>query len=317
MRSRWLLAFLGLLVLLLALAELGARLLLGLGDPVLYVADPEVEYMLRPDQDVKRFGHRIVVNHFGMRSRPIAENKGDEREPRILVMGDSVVNGGNRIDQSELATARLEQQLAATLGRPVWVGNASAGSWGPANQLAWAHRFSFLDADAIVFVLSSHDASDVPTFGPLDPTAQPETKPVSALLEGARNYLPRLLSMNSSQSAPSAELQSHLRLPDEAAMQSFRQLVQAAQGTGACVSLVQHATEAELSGGFGPGHGALQSAAVELGIARLDDADALLEASRRSPNPYQDNIHLNAVGQDVLARVLSRAVQGCAALSPQ
>lgn len=307
-RSRWLPTAVGLLVLV-GLAELAARAFLGLGDPVLYVADPQVEYMLRPDQDVTRLGHRIVVNRYGMRSRPMAEHKSDERELRILVMGDSVVNGGNRIDHSELATTRLEQQLERALGRPVQVGNVSAGSWGPANLLAWTRQFGFLDADAIVLVLSSHDASDVPTFAPLDPVAQPVTKPLSALVEGASNYLPKLLSL--SRPGMSTEDQSHTRPPDEAALQAFRQLVQGALATGACVSLVQHATQAELSGGLGPGYEALRSAAIDLGIEFLDDASALSEAVRRSPSPFQDNIHLNAVGQDVLARVLSQAVQSC------
>lgn len=311
MRSRLLRAVVAGLVLL-VLAELAGRVFLGLGTPVLYVADPEVEYMLRPDQDVSRFGHRIVVNRYGMRSPPISEHKSDERELRILVMGDSVVNGGTRIDHSELATTLLENRLARTLGRPVRVGNVSAGSWGPANMLAWSRRFGFFDADAIVLVLSSHDASDVPTFAPLDPVAQPETRPALALSEGLTNYLPKLLSMLSTQSAPSAEEQSHLRVPDEAAVQAFRQLVRAAQESGACVSLLQHATQTELSVGFGPGHEVLQSAAIELGIAHLDDAGALSKVVRGPSPPYQDDIHLNAVGQEILARVLSQAVPGCA-----
>ncbi len=51
-----------------AMAELFSRSILGLGDPPLYVADPQIEYMLLPEQDVLRFGNRILVNQWGMRT---------------------------------------------------------------------------------------------------------------------------------------------------------------------------------------------------------------------------------------------------------
>jgi len=45
----------------------------------------------------------------------------------------------------------------ARLGRPVVVGNASAKSWGPPNELAYLQHFGTLDADVVILELSSHD----------------------------------------------------------------------------------------------------------------------------------------------------------------
>ena len=52
---------LGLLVLLVA-AELFLRIHYGLGDPPLSIADPQIEYLFAPSQEVRRLGNRIHYN---------------------------------------------------------------------------------------------------------------------------------------------------------------------------------------------------------------------------------------------------------------
>ena len=108
-----------------------ARTVLGLGDPPLSITHPRIEYLYAPNQDVRRFGKRFLVNDYSMRSAPFAARKGaDER--RVLVFGDSVVNGGNLTDHEDLATTRLAHDLLPFAGgNKVVVGNVSAGSWGP------------------------------------------------------------------------------------------------------------------------------------------------------------------------------------------
>ena len=186
-----------LFVLLLALAvivsgELFCRVVLGLANPPLYVADPQIEYMMKPDQDVRRFGNHVFVNHWGMRSPEISQHKQNSDEIRVLIFGDSVVNGGSETDQSLLATTQMQQRLQATIGRPVVVGNISAGSWGPGNWLAYAKRYGFFDADILVLVVNSGDFADNPTFEPLK-SSHPTQKPLFALQEAVFRYLPRYL----------------------------------------------------------------------------------------------------------------------------
>ena len=55
MSRKIIITFKSLLLLLLVViaGELAARLLLGLGTPPLSMADPEIEYLFKPNQDVK------------------------------------------------------------------------------------------------------------------------------------------------------------------------------------------------------------------------------------------------------------------------
>ena len=44
---------------LVGLLEVYARVVLGLGDPPLWMADPEIEYLPQPAKRYRRFGNRI------------------------------------------------------------------------------------------------------------------------------------------------------------------------------------------------------------------------------------------------------------------
>ncbi|HEX2973620.1 MAG TPA: hypothetical protein VHP11_14895, partial [Tepidisphaeraceae bacterium] len=148
------------LVGLLVVGEGIARFGLGLGDPPLSIADPQIEYLFKPSMSYRRFGRHISFNAYSMRSGPTTQKKTDPGEVRVLVVGDSVVYGGVQSDDSEIATTLLEPRLRDVLHRPVYVGNISAGSWGPPNMLAYARRFGWFDADVVVIVLSSDDYCD-------------------------------------------------------------------------------------------------------------------------------------------------------------
>lgn len=149
--------------------------------------------MFAPDQEVYRFGNLQAYNAQGMRSPPM-ETVFQPR--RILVFGDSVLNGGNLTDQSELGTTLATSD-------DLFFGNVSAGSWGPANMHAWFREFGSMGADTAIIVVSSHDLSDLPSFEPLDPTTHPMQPPLSALTEAFTRYIPRYIPSLSS--APSAE----------------------------------------------------------------------------------------------------------------
>lgn len=69
--------------------ELFARFALDLGTPPLWVTNDRVEYMFRPNQDLHRFGNRIKINAYGMRSEELPLDDTD----KVLVFGDSVLNG--------------------------------------------------------------------------------------------------------------------------------------------------------------------------------------------------------------------------------
>ncbi len=90
--------------------ELFCRYILGLGTPPLSIAHPTIEYMFKPNQNLKRFDNHILINQYGMRSENISSQK-DFEEYRIIVFGDSVVNGGNLTTHENLATTIIQNQL--------------------------------------------------------------------------------------------------------------------------------------------------------------------------------------------------------------
>jgi hypothetical protein len=192
---------LAIVALALGIGDVFSRFVLGLGSPPLSIAHPKIEYMFKPNQDVQRFGNRVLIKAYGMRTADFARVK-PVGEFRVMVFGDSVLNGGSLTDHADLATTLLTDKLTIFLDSPVVVGNISAGSWGPGNWLAYAREYGFFDADVVVLVISSHDIADNPTFAPLDPHTLPQVPPFSALTEGITRYLPRYLPGFETSSAP-------------------------------------------------------------------------------------------------------------------
>lgn len=87
-------------VIVVLITEVTLRLAFGLGNPVLSQADPNTGYRFQPNQKVFRFGKKVEYNQYSQRSDPIILEKPKEIL-RILMTGDSVLNGGNPIDQSQ------------------------------------------------------------------------------------------------------------------------------------------------------------------------------------------------------------------------
>ena len=142
--------------------ELILRYVFGFCDAVLMQADPDYEYIAQPNQNRFRFRNRIIYNSFSMRSEEVRSDA-----HKILLLGDSVVNGGHLTSHEQLASTLLSKRLSLLTGGDVQVLNISAGSWGPDNCAAYLRKHGTFDAEAIVLVVSSHDAQDVMTFSPI------------------------------------------------------------------------------------------------------------------------------------------------------
>lgn len=257
--------------------EAFARLGIGLGAAPVVVTHPTIEYMFAPNQDTWPFHHHFSTNEYGMRSPMLAS----DRRHRVLVLGDSVINGGNLTDQAELATTLLSDEANLYL-------NASAGSWGPENMLAYVKAFGTFGADRMVLVISSHDLSDYPTFAPLNPTTHPTDRPLIALLEGVTRYLPRLLPIPVA-APPSSE---PTRPPSTTAISSLLDISNAA-GMRFCI--VMHRTLEERGKRPPPAFEAIR----ELAPDAIDDGDFLKDSD------YRDDIHPNATGQIAIARAIA------------
>lgn len=139
--------------------EIALRFLFGFGKPPLYVADPQIGYRLAPNQRTKRFGHVFEINQYSMRGPAIAPQPAPQTL-RVLLLGDSIANGGWWTDQAAILSARLQQQLASQNLYPysaVEVLNASANSWGPRHELAYLAKFGTFEAHIVLLLLNTDD----------------------------------------------------------------------------------------------------------------------------------------------------------------
>ena len=139
------------------IVEIGLRLFLGLGNPPLYVGDEEIGYLLAPNQEIRRRGNKIKINQYSMRSDQIGEKK-PQGSIRIMLLGDSIVNGGWWTDQKDILSESIETELAKNFKSDrIQVFNASANSWNPRNELAYVKRFGLFEADVLVLVINTDD----------------------------------------------------------------------------------------------------------------------------------------------------------------
>ncbi|NES94611.1 MAG: SGNH/GDSL hydrolase family protein [Desertifilum sp. SIO1I2] len=138
-----------------AATELTLRLAFGLGNPALLQADPKIGYYFQPNQEILRFGKHIRYNQYAQRSDPITLER-SPRTLRILMTGDSVLNGGNPTDQPQTITELFKSRLQSA-GYSAEVLNASAGSWAIGNQLAYLTQFGLFNSDAVILQIGTHD----------------------------------------------------------------------------------------------------------------------------------------------------------------
>uniref|UniRef100_UPI0025B5EF6A GDSL-type esterase/lipase family protein n=1 Tax=Trichocoleus desertorum TaxID=1481672 RepID=UPI0025B5EF6A len=176
------------------LLELGLRFLFGFGNPLIYVADSDIGYLLAPNQKTRRFGNRIAINQYSMRSPAIAPTPAPATL-RILLLGDSVANGGWWTDQTGIISEMLQQQLQPDLQGTRWqqveVLNASANSWGPRNELAYLQRFGSFESQVVVLLLNTDDlfATAPSSLQVGNDINYPDRKPPLALAEVLGRYL--------------------------------------------------------------------------------------------------------------------------------
>ena len=176
--------------------EIGLRLLFGFGNPLTYIGDEKIGYLLTPSQRTRRFGNRIEINQYSMR--------GDNIQPtplpsslRILLLGDSIANGGWWTDQENTISNLMMGSLKSNLSdlskniTQIEVLNASANSWGPRNEFAYLQRFGSFGSKAIILLINTDDLfSTTPTSLQVGSDRNyPSKKPPLALAEVLNRYI--------------------------------------------------------------------------------------------------------------------------------
>lgn len=305
---------LGLGLLVLVSVEVFLRVNYGLGQPPLYVADARTGYRLAPNQRLRRRGNRIEINQYSMRGPDLQPTR-PAQTLRVLLLGDSIVNGGWWTDQSELLSVKLEQTLAIDLSQDqdkrglsqAEVLNASANSWGPRNELGYVLRFGTFEAQVVVLLLNTDDLFAVaPNSYELGRhPSYPTRRPPLALWELVNRRRPY---------QPSPDLQALHDQPGDrvgANLEAIRQLQQMVQGADGLLLLAMTPLKRELDLA-GPqdyeiaARQRLTDLAAAAGIPYLDFLPSFRQAN--ADLLYIDHIHLSAEGNNQVAQALAQWV---------
>ncbi|MFC4700844.1 hypothetical protein ACFO4O_11790 [Glaciecola siphonariae] len=276
---------------------------IGFKQSPLYKASNEYEYIYKENQSMNRFGNQILVNEYSMRSKPLV-NEADEF--RILLLGDSVVNGGNLTTHSALATSLLEKNLQNNYGDSYRVLNASAGSWGPDNAAAYYKEFNNLKESAVVVIFSSHDAGDQMTKKPIvdiHPSYPGKQYPLAIFELIDRYIVPRALRLFKRNNTKLAVDEEKI----EAALNpGWESILKLTQQMDTPLHIYLHADIHELSAGEynEQGQKIIEFARKNKIPITFDLGNGLSEIH------YRDSIHYNDEGQKLMAALLQPVLRG-------
>ncbi len=305
------LIILGLSLLGIGAVEIALRLLFGFGNPPLYVADAQVGYRLAPNQRTRRFGNAFQINQYSMRGPAIAPNPEPETL-RILLLGDSIANGGWWTDQSEILSQQMQQQILATeltSYQTVEVLNASANSWGPRNELAYLSKFGTFGAQVIVLLINMDDLfATAPTSVQVGrERAYPARRPPLALIEVLNRF---------KKPKPIPELESvHNEGGDRVGvnLEAIRQIQELTRQTNSLLILAMTPLLREVTP---PGSRDYEIKARKrllefTATEQIPYIDFLKPFETASPpdSLYRDHIHLSREGNGLVSQTLSRVVQ--------
>lgn len=315
----YMLKILAVTAVLLVLLEMLLRLLLGFGNPLIYIADAECGYLLAPNQRVRRLGNWIEINEYSMRTVAI-DPLPNPSTLRVLLLGDSVANGGWWTDQtdtiSEIMTRQLRLQLPnlATTNAQLHskvkyseceVLNASANSWGPRNQLAYIKRFGLFGAKVLVLLLNTDDLfASAPNSAVVGrDRSYPDRKPVLAVLELWSRYL--LREPGSQLIAPSGETGDLVGLNLEAIRQINTEATRA--NIQFLLGLTPKRHEFDEAGFRDWEVKARLRLAEFVESEKITYIDFLpiFNSAMELPNLYRDSIHLGPQGNQLVSQTIS------------
>ena len=273
--------------------EVWARKYLGLGELATYKEDAQFEYIYSPNQTVTRHGTLIKTNKYSMRSQALKHN-----EHRVLMFGDSVLNGGNSTDQSELATTLLEHRIQQSCIKPIRVLNVSAVSWGPDNAYAYLMKYGDFDATEIILVFSSHDAYDNMSHEKIVGIhpSYPSDEPYLALTDGfSRYFIPKVKSLFSKTQKKDVNKTSINN--NERFNSGWKNFIRYSKSHKIKLTVVLHPTTSEIKSGVYNNNGLLI-----ISFLKKNNIPYILELENNTtPHYYRDEVHYNKEGQRFLS----------------
>lgn len=284
-------------------AEAGLRLA-GVLDFPIYEVGPQIGYIPAPNQQ----GNYLNRNHWMVNERSLETTAWQPHGRRdLLLVGDSLVWGGNLYDHPHKLGPQLERALRGRR-REFKVWPASAGSWGILNEIAYLELYPDVvqAADFIVWVVNAEDFGGRSVWQ--SEATHPRQRPRSAAVYVfAKFLLPKMVGSRSeppARAAPEAGTLAKLR----GTLQVLRQ-----QSPQRPIVFVFYPTRSEMQN---PGRPSPAEETLRATIAGLAAMTAVRADPRWSVALYQtDRLHPSPHGYEVLSAMIAESVEAALASS--
>jgi len=302
--------FLAIICGLLLVLELGLRFFFGFGNPLIYIKDPEIGYLLAPNQKTRRMGNRIEINQYSMRSHTITDIP-ETGKIRILLLGDSIANGGWWTDQAQTISSLLQNSLNNLVNeQQVEVLNASANSWSPRNELAYLQKFGTFRANIIILLINTDDLFGIApnSFQVGRDRNYPDHKPPLAILEVLQRYIWKqqpILEMEKLHAETGDRvgiILTAISKIHQLAKENYSQLILA------MTPLLREIDESGCRDYEITARQRLNALVREQQIAYIDFL-SIFQALDQPKSLYLDNIHMNSQGNQLVTQEIERAVR--------
>lgn len=268
----------------------------GVLDFPLYDADAEIGYIPKANQKGSFLRQSDWVFNERHMVAPALGNLGPSstggQTGEVLLIGDSIVYGGNAYTQNE----RLGPQLQDLLRRPVW--SIAAGSWSLQNELTWLQKNSDIlpRVRTVVFVLNNGDLAPASSWS--CSWTHPRQRPLSAMSYLTGKYLLKL---------PCEGTPEALKVPARDPIPMLKKFLEQSKAAGNKTLFVLYPDRSEVD------DQSRRALGVESIRIVLEDAgvkrETIVSVGRdarwdRHIEYYKDSVHPTAEGMRILAAVL-------------
>jgi hypothetical protein len=301
MRSKsTLFRFGALIIAVICLVEAAVRLS-GLTDFPIYAVDDQIGYIVQPNQSGRFLNKNAWV--FNNRSMPTDREWPPQSggPPNIMVIGNSIVMGGNPLDQKE----RLVPQIAADMGPHYSVWPIGIGGWTTVNEMTYLKRNPDVVDSASFFIWEymrgGLSGSSVWRGGYVFPTQ----RPLLASWFAARRYaLPRFLPLSTDELPPTGALVADHLAAFHSALATFSR-VSARRRPGMLFLYPEEKDllQARHTGEWLPERKELEDLCREFNLTLVD----ITQDARWNESMYRDGVHPTPRGNVVLGKILADA----------
>jgi hypothetical protein len=183
---------------LVCVVEVAVRLS-GLTDFPVYAVDDQIGYIVRPNQSGRFLNKNAWF--FNNKSMPTEQTWGvpSPGRPNVMVIGNSIVMGGNPLDQKD----KLVPQVAADLGPQYSVWPIGIGGWTTVNEMVYLDRNPDVASATNFFVWEYMRGGLSGLSAWRGDYVFPTKRPISASWFALRRYvLPKIFSLNMNELPP-------------------------------------------------------------------------------------------------------------------